>query len=133
MRTVHRLVVIIAVVVSSLYTVKHVAAAEVDIVITRASCAAGKVVLDFSVTNNSSMSVTWSLQPLLPLSITVAPGATQTGTVPTPASEFKGRTIQFPYTRADGTRGRTPVTLPIINCSTPTPTTHMVYLPLVSR
>ena len=129
MRTVHRLVVIIAVVASSLYAVKHVAAAELDIVITRASCVAGKVVLDFSATNNSSMSVTGSLQPLLPLSITVAPGATQTGTVPTPAPEFKGATIQVPYTREDGTRGNTPVTLPVINCSTP----YRVYLPLVYR
>ena len=33
MRTIHRLVVIIAVVTSSLYAVKHVVAAEVDIVI----------------------------------------------------------------------------------------------------
>ncbi len=127
MRTVHRLVVIIAVVASSLYAVKHVAAAELDFVITRASCVAGKVVLDFSATNNSSMSVTASLQPVLPLSITVAPGATRTGTVPTLASEFKGATIQFPYTREDGTRSTTPVTLPVINCSTST------YLPLVTR
>ena len=49
MRTVRRLVVIIAVVASSLYAVKHVAAAELNIVITRASCVAGNVVLDLPV------------------------------------------------------------------------------------
>ncbi len=68
MRTVHRLVVIIAVVTSSLYAVKPVAAAEVDIVILRASCVLGKVVLDFRVTNNSSMSVPGSFPPILPQS-----------------------------------------------------------------
>jgi len=131
MRTVRRLVVIIAVVASSLYAVKHVAAAELDIVITRASCVAGRVVLDFSATNNASMSITASLQPVDPLTITLAPGTTQTGTVPTLASEFKGATFQLPYTREDGTRSTTPVTLPVINCSTST--THTIYLPLVTR
>ena len=131
MRTVRRLVVIIAVIVGSISSVTQVAAAEVDIVITRASCVAGKVVLDFRATNNSSMSVTGTLQPFLPVTFTLAPGTTQTGTIPTPVFQFKGATLQFPYTREDGTKGTTPVTLPVIDCSTPT--IYKVYLPLVYR
>ena len=132
MRTVHRLVVIIAVVTSSLYAVKHVAAAEVDIVITRASCVAGTVVLDFLVTNNSRMSVTGSFPPILP-PITVAAGATQTGRVDTSLTAIPSLTYAVPYTREDGTMSTTPVAVPAADCSGTTATTGMVYLPLITR
>lgn len=132
MRTVHRLVVIIAVVTSSLYAVKHVAAAEVDIVILRASCVLGKVVLDFRVTNNSSMSVTGSFPPILP-PITVAAGATQTGRVDTSLASLPSLTYAVPYTRQDGTMGTTPVAVPATDCSRTTATPRRIYLPLIYR
>ncbi len=129
MRTVHRLVVIIAVVASSLYAVKHVAAAEVDIT-SMSSCVAGKVVLDFLVTNNSRMSVTASYPPFLSPT-TVAAGATQAIRMETSLPLLVTLTYQIPYTRQDGTRGTASVTLPAIDCTAPTP--HRVYLPLVYR
>ena len=131
MRTVHRLVVIIAVVASSLYVVKPVAAAEVDITST-SSCVAGNVVLDFLVTNNSSMSVTASYPPFLS-PITVAAGATQAIRMETSLPLLVTLTYQIPYTRQDGTRGTASVTLQAIDCSTPTSTTRRVYLPLITR
>ncbi len=131
MRTVHQLVVLIAIVACSLYPVKHVAAAEVDITST-SSCAVGIVVLDFIVTNNSTMSITASFPPFVP-PITVAAGATQTGRMATSLSSIANLTYQIPYTRQDGTRGTTSVTLQAIDCSAPTSTTRRIYLPLITR
>ncbi len=127
MRTVHRLMMIIAIVVGSLYAAKDVAAAEVDIIFTNASCDGGRVILDYQVTNNSSMSVTISF---LTFTLgTVDANSTATGTLPTPATKFLGATLDIPFTRQDGTTGTTPVTLPIIDCTQLIE--FKVYLPLI--
>jgi len=126
MRVVHRLLLIIAIVVGSLSAAKDVAAADVDLIITSASCAGGKVQLHYQATNNLGMSVTISF--LTFTFGTIPANTTVTGTLPTPASEFKGATLPVPFTRQDGTTGTTLVTLPIIDC-----TQLKVYLPLVRR
>ena len=131
MKTVHGLVVLIAVVAGSLYAVQHVAAAEVDIAST-SSCVAGNVVLDFLVTNNSSMSVTASYPPFL-APITVVAGATQAIRMETSLPLLVNLTYQIPYTRQDGTKSATSVTLQAIDCSVPMATTGKVYLPLINR
>lgn len=126
MRTVHRLLMIIAIVVGSLSAAKNVAAAEVDIIITSASCAGGKVQLGYQATNNSTMSVTiWFGTIILG---TLPVNSTATGTLPTQASRLPATTIPIRFTRNDGSSGTTPVTLPLIDC-----TKVKVYLPLVHR
>ncbi len=125
MRTVHRLVVLIAIVAGSLYPVKHVAAAEVDVTST-SSCDAGLVFLNFIITNNSTMSITVSLPPLAP--ITIAAGATETGSIGVLTRSIPSYPLEISYTRQDGTRGTTSVTLHGINCGP-----GRVYLPLVEH
>lgn len=128
MRTVHRLLMIIAILAGSLYAAKPVAAAEVDIIFTYAACRDGRVLLDYQVTNNSTMSVTISF--LTFTFGTVAANSTATGTLATPAPQFKGATVPVGYTRQDGSEGETTATLPVVDCRG---IDNEVYLPLIQR